>query len=136
MVPARSPYVVDLLQPALPALARTFQFEGPLELGSLGSFIRHFLDGVEANKTDCFPSGHTGLSLISLVHVARYLPRLLPLYVLLVGAIMVATLHLRYHYLLDLVAGIFLCAAVVFVVDRIRSQKLPGSTHLAEGRKP
>ncbi len=133
MVPARSPYVVDLLQSGLPAVARTFQFEGPLELGPVGSFIRHFLDGVEANKTDCFPSGHTGLSLISLVHVARFLPRLLPLYVALVGSIMVATLHLRYHYVLDLVAGIFLCAAVVFVVDRIRNQKVPGPSHLSKG---
>ncbi|WP_161605010.1 phosphatase PAP2 family protein [Brevibacillus massiliensis] len=57
---------------------------------------------------DAFPSLHTAVSLVMLYFIAVYRPRWLWLYVPLVASILLSTVYLRYHYVIDVIAGIAL----------------------------
>jgi membrane-associated phospholipid phosphatase len=64
-------------------------------------------------QRDAFPSGHTELTLIALYLASQY--RLRSRYVLyLFGSLLfVSTVYLRYHYVIDLLAGaVFMLAAI------------------------
>jgi membrane-associated phospholipid phosphatase len=76
--------------------------------------IRAALLEAEAIKHDCFPSGHTALALTCLFLARREGSRacfwlLLPFVVLLVFS----TVYLRYHYVIDVLAGFALAWAVL-----------------------
>ncbi len=70
---------------------------------------------------DVFPSLHVAIPALLLAHDARHFPRrfrlLLPVFALLV----VSTLYLRYHYVVDLAAG----AALAFIVARMTPARPP-----------
>lgn len=57
---------------------------------------------------DAFPSLHTAVSCIMLWYIARYRRRWLLLYIPLVISILFSTIYLRYHYAIDVCAGIVL----------------------------
>jgi membrane-associated phospholipid phosphatase len=61
---------------------------------------------------DCFPSLHTGLSVVMLIHAWRYCRKLFWFYALDVSLIILSTLYLRVHYGVDLIAGAALAIAV------------------------
>lgn len=66
-------------------------------------------------KRDCFPSGHTMMSFYVAVLAwqrARPVFWILGPWAFLTG---IATLYLRYHYLIDVVAGLASCAILVFM---------------------
>ncbi len=65
---------------------------------------------------DCFPSGHTMMTLLTIVLAWRYRSKVrLP--VTIIGAsLIVATVYLRYHYVVDLIAGA-LCAGAMLIVE-------------------
>jgi membrane-associated phospholipid phosphatase len=75
----------------------------PTVLGgsALSAAIRAFLRRVEGNQLDAFPSGHTALSLVYL------------------GAILFSTVYLSLHYVVDLLAGALLAAALPVVVPAL-----------------
>ncbi|HWP04360.1 MAG TPA: DUF2723 domain-containing protein, partial [Polyangiaceae bacterium] len=64
---------------------------------------------------NCFPSLHTAWGLIVLVFAYRQMRWLFFVYLLPVGSLLVATVYLRFHYAVDLIAGalvaLLLCAA-------------------------
>lgn len=59
---------------------------------------------------DCFPSLHTAISCVMLYFVWRYRRKWLWLYAPLVLSILISTVYLRYHYVIDVLAGIALAA--------------------------
>ncbi|KEO82820.1 phosphatase PAP2 family protein [Tumebacillus flagellatus] len=59
---------------------------------------------------DCFPSLHTAISCVMLYFVWTYRRKWLWLYAPLVVSILVSTIYLRYHYVIDVLAGIGLAA--------------------------
>lgn len=92
--------------------------------------IRHMLNvgesipenGVNAYllaQRDAFPSGHTEMTLISMYLAARY--RLRCRYVLYVFGtlLIISTVYLRYHYVIDLVGGLALMLFVVWTAPTI-----------------
>jgi membrane-associated phospholipid phosphatase len=90
--------------------------------------IRAALLEAEAIKHDCFPSGHTALALVCLVLARREGSRacffaLLPVVVLLVFS----TVYLRYHYVIDVLAGALLAWAVLRFGPRLHERlRRPG----------
>lgn len=78
--------------------------------------VRRFLDVVEINRLDAFPSGHTAASLVVLVLGWRMLPRWRAPLVACVGAILFSTVYLSLHYVIDLFAGALLAALVPVVL--------------------
>ncbi len=102
LVPARGPrfLLADLQQAPLKGL---WSF----------SVVRQLLDLLESVHYDCFPSGHTALTLIACWCarlVSKNLFRLLSVYTL---CMLFSTVYLRYHYTVDLLAGAGLALAVL-----------------------
>jgi membrane-associated phospholipid phosphatase len=121
LVPATGPNLNVLgLYPA--------HFADPMPGVLLAEDIRAALLEAEAIKHDCFPSGHTALSLVCLFAAKREGSRagfltLLPFVALLVFS----TVYLRYHYVIDVLAGVALAWAVLRFGPRLHERlRRPG----------
>ncbi len=77
--------------------------------------VRGMLDRAEGITRDCFPSGHTEITLLVLIYARSFHRKvfwwLLPLGI---GVIM-STVYLRYHYVVDVVAGALVTIAIVMI---------------------
>jgi len=70
-------------------------------------------------QRDVFPSGHTMMALVTIALAYRYRLKMRG-YVLAVGLLLIiATVYLRYHYVVDIVAGAFLALACMLTVNRV-----------------
>jgi membrane-associated phospholipid phosphatase len=77
--------------------------------------MREMLDRAEGITRDCFPSGHTELTLLVLYY-ARTFHRKVFWWLLPLGTgVIVSTVYLRYHYAIDVVAGALVSVAVVMI---------------------
>jgi membrane-associated phospholipid phosphatase len=88
-------------------------FSRPMEGVWIAEEIRQALHEAETIKHDCWPSGHTALTLVCL-WIARRESR--PAFrTLLVPVLLLvfSTMYLRYHYVIDVVCGVLLAWAVV-----------------------
>jgi membrane-associated phospholipid phosphatase len=120
-------YVGYLLVPAVgPRFTLSHVQTTDLQAGPVTLWIRQTLDGLERNKTDAFPSGHTAVALVTLVYARKYREKLL-FWILVptVSALIVSTVYLRYHYVIDVIAGILLAALTVVIA--------PGTYRLFSG---
>ena len=79
------------------------------------STIREALDRVEGITRDCFPSGHTELTLLVLYYAHKF-HRKTFWWLLPVGTgIIISTVYLRYHYVIDVVAGALLSLVILMM---------------------
>jgi membrane-associated phospholipid phosphatase len=89
----------------------TIDFAVPLDGHWLTPRAAQAWDAIESIKRDCFPSLHTALTTVSLVYLwrLRHLWRggraLLAVSAPLIVSLWVSTVYLRYHYLVDVLAG-------------------------------
>lgn len=89
--------------------------------------VRRMLDSAEGITRDCFPSGHTELTLLVLYYAWRFHRRtfwwLLPFGV----GIVFSTVYLRYHYVVDVVAGVLAALAIIGITkplyNRVTTQQ-------------
>lgn len=70
--------------------------------------IRRFLDFWEGIKRDAFPSGHTAVVVIILYFAHRYQRNLYFLFLPIVLTLIFSTVYARYHYVVDVMAGLLL----------------------------
>src|SRR5262247_2246991 len=70
--------------------------------------LQAILDALEGVQWDAFPSGHTAIAIIVLAMAARYQPRLFYPLAVVVASLVVSTVYLRYHYVIDVIAGALL----------------------------
>jgi len=90
----------------------TVPHAGPLPRGTVAQAIDGTLDRLETSRRNCFPSGHTMVTIAVLVEAARrsrgtslgFLPFALGL--------VLATVFCRYHYVVDVLAGLVLAFVV------------------------
>jgi membrane-associated phospholipid phosphatase len=102
-------FIGYILFPAVgPRYAMTHLYSVPLEGSFITDFVRDTLNALEHNKRDCMPSGHTQIVLIVLYLARRYEKLLFYLFLPIVCALILSTLYLRYHYVIDLLVGIAL----------------------------
>lgn len=92
------------LWPTLPP--REFLFHAdPLQGVFLFEGMHSAVDQLEFNRWDCFPSGHVMIGLLSLVlawqHVRPLFWGLMPVVMVMI----VSTMALRYHYVIDVISG-------------------------------
>jgi membrane-associated phospholipid phosphatase len=102
---------------SVPAIGPRFilagQFSKPLGGLLLAEPIRRTLDQAEGITRDCFPSGHTELTMVVLYSAWRF-HRTSFWWMLPIGsALIIATVYLRYHYVIDVAAGALLAALIV-----------------------
>lgn len=93
-----------------------------LEAPSFILAIQETLNRLEQNKTDAFPSGHTAIALVSLYYAWNLREKILARILLpLVLALIVSTVYLRYHYVIDVLAGVVL-AILTLVLEPLLSR--------------
>ena len=87
-----------------------------LQAGPFTLWIQQTLDGLEKNKTDAFPSGHTAVALVSLFYAWKCREKMI-FWVLVpaVSALIVSTVYLRYHYVIDVIAGVLLAMLTILI---------------------
>jgi len=77
----------------------------PLTGGATLNAIVNTLNSLEGNQRDCFPSGHTQTVLISLWFAFKFKRPLFWIYLPIAAALIVSTVYLRFHYVIDIIAG-------------------------------
>ncbi len=77
------------------------------------------LDRLEAKAWDCFPSGHTELTILAWWGSRSVSNRLFWLYFAYTLSIISATVYLRYHYTTDVLAGAVVAALLVLFAPRM-----------------
>jgi membrane-associated phospholipid phosphatase len=109
-------FIGYILFPAIgPRYALTHLYSIPLEGSFITDFVRDTLNALEHNKRDCMPSGHTQIVLIALFLAHRYEKFLFYLFFPIICALILSTVYLRYHYVIDLFAGVALAIGCMIV---------------------
>jgi membrane-associated phospholipid phosphatase len=107
----------------------------PLETSPVARAISRTINEVEHTKLDVFPSGHTMITVAVLMVAWRRARKafwfLLPVAVLLI----ISTVYCRYHYVVDVLAGILLAFATVPLGDRFY-ESLSRGIRRAQGSGP
>ncbi|MEK6692148.1 MAG: phosphatase PAP2 family protein [Nitrospirota bacterium] len=85
----------------------------------LAEFIRNTIDAVEGIKRDAFPSGHSAVALVVLYLSYRFEKRIFLIYLPIVSALLISTVYLRYHYVVDVIAGILLTIVTIYFGERL-----------------
>ena len=92
----------------------------PLVTSNVYNSISSALNGLENIQWDAFPSGHVTIALLYSHYAFKYFRKMffwtLPIVLLLI----VSTVYLRYHYLIDVIAGIALYGVVLLVSHKIK----------------
>jgi membrane-associated phospholipid phosphatase len=103
IVPARGPrFLLKDLQHA--PLQGLWLFQG----------MQNTLDRLESAHYDCFPSGHTELTILAWWSSRKFTKSLFLPYFAYTLSIIFATVYLRYHYTVDIVGGVLV--AVILIV--------------------
>jgi membrane-associated phospholipid phosphatase len=108
-----------LLETELPGLFLTNTLRAIINAGeSIPEIRAHAIDVVQR---DVFPSGHTQLTILVMALGFRY--RLKSRWVLLTfgSLLIVATIYLRYHYVVDLVAGALFAWFTIWSGDKLEA---------------
>lgn len=87
------------------------------------------LDKLEQTKYDVFPSGHTMIAVSTLLVARKRFRKAFWFFLPVAISLVISTVYCRYHYAIDLIAGIALAAIVVPLGDRLYDR-------LIEGRQP
>jgi membrane-associated phospholipid phosphatase len=102
LVPARGPrFLLRSLQ--------TYELQGLYTF----HWLRQTLDRIESAHYDCFPSGHTQMTMLAWWGsraISENLFRVMFVYTL---GVIFATVYLRYHYTVDVLAGAILAGALI-----------------------
>jgi membrane-associated phospholipid phosphatase len=108
-------YVGYLLFPAIgPRFTLSHLQTQGLQLSPFMETIQETLNALEKNKTDAFPSGHTAVALMSLYYAWKEREnKLFALLLPVVTGLIVSTVYLRYHYVIDVLAGMALTGLTI-----------------------
>jgi membrane-associated phospholipid phosphatase len=113
-------FIGYILFPAIgPRYALTHLYSVPLEGSFITDFVRDTLNALEHNKRDCMPSGHTQIVLIVLYLAHRYEKSLFYLFFPIICALILSTIYLRYHYVIDLLVGMTLAIGCMILGPRL-----------------
>ncbi len=111
LVPTSGPNIHSNLGPLAPVsipVLPLYQFSDPLPGVWIAQELREWMFHAEPTKRDCFPSGHVAVAFICAVLTTRvgrqHACWAWPLAVI----VTVSTVYLRYHFVVDVVAGIIL----------------------------
>lgn len=114
-------YIGYLLVPAVgPRFTLSDLQTKSLQAGPFISWLQETLNGLERNKTDAFPSGHTAIALVTLCYAGMFGEKMLSgILFPVVFALILSTVYLRYHYVVDVIAGIALAGATILLAPKL-----------------
>ena len=113
-------YFVYILVPAIgPRYSLSAQYAKEL-IGSHYSYqLRHSIDVLQTTKRDCFPSLHNGFTLLTMLFAYKHLRGLFYFLLPFAFGLFLATIYLRYHYVIDQLAGFSLAIVCFWLGPRI-----------------
>ncbi len=116
-------YIGYLLVPAVgPRFTLDHLQTAGLQAAPFIKTIQDALNGWEHNKTDAFPSGHTAVALMTVFYAWKCREKaLLGILLPVVSALIFSTVYLRYHYVIDVIAGIGLTLLTVYCAPKLRT---------------
>ncbi len=120
------------LYAAVPAIGPRFFLAGMFPSPLTGAFFTPYLDALMRTtpfNRDCFPSGHTGATLIVLSYAFRFDRRLFWILLPLGTGLIAATIVGRYHYAIDLICAVPI-AAVVHGLAAALARARPHGVHI------
>ena len=104
----------------------TVPHDGPLPRAAVARAIDGTLDRLETSRRNCFPSGHTMVTVAVLVEAARRSRKTFLAFLPFATGLVLATVFCRYHYVVDVLAGLALAfvvgAAARALARRIRQE--------------
>lgn len=114
-------YIGYLLVPAVgPRFTLDHIQTTDLQAGPFIQEIQSVLNGLEHNKTDAFPSGHTAVALMTLYYAWKKKEKALSAVLLpIVLGLIISTVYLRYHYGVDVLAGIALTILTIYLAPTL-----------------
>jgi membrane-associated phospholipid phosphatase len=113
-------FIGYILFPAIgPRYALTHLYSVHLQGSFITDFVRDTLNALEHNKRDCMPSGHTQIVLIALYLAHRYERLIFYIFLPIICALVFSTVYLRYHYVVDIFAGVVLAIGCVMIGPRL-----------------
>jgi membrane-associated phospholipid phosphatase len=123
MLPAVGPrftlHAFDALNTELPGLLLTDFLRDFVNLGE--SIPPGAANAIEHAQRDVFPSGHTMMMLV-MIHVAFQYRMRVKWFVLVMGSLLIiGTVYLRYHYVVDLLAGAVFYGLCMWTAPRVFS---------------
>jgi membrane-associated phospholipid phosphatase len=105
----------------IPAIGPRFTIHHavPLQGIFLREKIHQIIYCMNSCPRDCFPSGHTEIPLITLWLAYRFKRVLFWVYLPIVTGLVCSTVYLRYHYVIDVIAGMALAGIVILLARRV-----------------
>ena len=115
-------YVLYVIFPAAPPrlyFESLGLFEVTLRGGPITSFQQALIEMMPNQAARAaFPSLHAGVSAVSLYYAWTYCRWFFPVLLAFVAGLLLSTVYLRHHYVVDLIAGVLLLPWVVWVTPR------------------
>jgi len=129
-------YIGYLLVPAIgPRFTLNHLQTGDLQVSPFIKTIQDALNALEKNKTDAFPSGHTAVSLVCLYYAWKEREKtLFAVLIPVVTGLLISTVYLRYHYVIDVIAGIALTGLTIALAPGLRRLLSAASRRLRDER--
>lgn len=87
--------------------------------------IRELIAFFEPNKFDAFPSLHTGISLSTLILMAKYNKKMFTIFIPIVAGIWLSLVYCRFHYVADMLAGIVWTVTAFIIGSKIYDRLAP-----------
>ena len=94
-------------------------FRSPLQGLWLTRYLQDGLDRLESYHYDCFPSGHTELTILAWWGSRLASKRWFAIYFAYTPFLIFATVYLRYHYTVDLLAGATAALVLILTTPRV-----------------
>jgi len=105
----------------IPAIGPAYSFPEWYHISISGSvitdFTREFINKTRINR-DCFPSLHAGLSTVFYFALLKQYKKTFILITPLILSLCFSCVFLRYHYVIDVLAGILLALLCMFFTEK------------------
>ncbi len=102
-----------------PRFALAAEHSVSLQTTPISRAISRTIDELERTKMDVFPSGHTMIATAVLLVAFARMRRLFWILLPVVTGLLISTVYCRYHYVVDVIAGILLAFITVPLGDRL-----------------
>src|SRR5258708_9615528 len=125
-------YLGSLFMPARgPRFMDSASLHPPLQGLWMFQIFQSALDGLEGAQYDCFPSGHVAVVLVGCYVARRISSPVFYVFSAFTVLITFSTVYLRYHYVIDVIAGMVLAIAVMAaapsIYRRLDSSRTPSA---------
>jgi membrane-associated phospholipid phosphatase len=115
----------------VPALGPRFTLEhlqnNPLSGLWISDILRETLNKLESVQRDAFPSGHTAGTLLTMWYARKHSKSYFRILLVVGSSLIFSTVYLRYHYVIDVLAGVVLAGIVMAIAPLLyrKSLELP-----------